>query len=177
MLRVRNLQSEFISAKSSPGYYRIAKGSHDQLKAWKSYKCQDHYICFFRNIKYSSNWELPVMDEVRNNKSLWQEGGKCTSNKFHGESQKPGDSNLEWSQGFTQDSFPNLMRCSSSAPAGKHVCLHVVSVCAWACSHLSVRVCTVCVCAIIVPLSRSDMRPTTHIPLTAGWQWKFKSGS
>lgn len=54
---------------------------------------------------------------------------------------KPCDSYLERSQGSIQDPFPNLMRCSSSAPAGQHVCLcvHAVYVC------LDSSLC-VCVC-------------------------------
>lgn len=51
--------------------------------------------------------------------------------------QKRGDFYLETSQSFIQDSFPDLMRCSSSAQAGQHVRVFVCKLYMWACSHLS----------------------------------------
>lgn len=74
---------------------------------------------------------------------------------------KPGDSYLERRQGFILDLFPNLMRCSSSASAGQHVCISVYKLYVCACVHL---------CAIIIPVSCSDTGPTPHIPLTVGPQ-------
>lgn len=83
---------------------------------------------------------------------------------------KPCDSYLERSQGFIQDSFPNLMRCNSSAQAGQRVCLHAQTV--YVCLYSFV-----CMRAIIIPVSRSDTGPTPHIPLTVGQQRKLKWGS
>lgn len=74
---------------------------------------------------------------------------------------KPGDSYLDRSQGFIQDSFPSLMRCSSSALAGQFVCLYV----------RTLRV-SACMCAIIIPVSCTDTGPTPPILLTEGPQWK-----
>lgn len=54
---------------------------------------------------------------------------------------KPGDSDLERSQGCTQDSFPTLMRCSSSALDGQCACLFVCNLSMCVCIHFFVCVC------------------------------------